>query len=49
MQLVEKVKKSVKSNFFLSDDGILRFRTRLCVPNDRDIRRKLTILGWQSI
>ena len=27
MQLVEKVKKSVKSNFVLSDDGILRFRT----------------------
>ena len=33
--------KSVKSNFVLSNDGILRFGTQLCVPNDGDIRRVL--------
>ena len=41
MQLVERVNKSAKSYFVLFDDGILRFGTRLCVPNDEDIRRKL--------
>ncbi|RVW31995.1 Transposon Tf2-12 polyprotein [Vitis vinifera] len=30
-----------KPDFVLSDDGILRFGTRLCVPNDGDLRRKL--------
>ncbi|RVW37560.1 hypothetical protein CK203_073903 [Vitis vinifera] len=30
-----------KPDFVLSDDGILRFRTRLCVPNDGDLRREL--------
>ena len=38
---MEEVKKSSKPDFVLSDDGILRFRTRLCVPNDGDLRRKL--------
>ena len=38
---MEKVKKSAKSDFVLADDGILRFGTRLCVPNDGDIRRDL--------
>ena len=41
VQIVEKVKKSAKSDFVFSDDGILRFGTRLCVPNDGDIRREL--------
>ena len=41
VQLVEKVEKSPKSEFVLSDDGILRFGTRLCVSNDGDIRREL--------
>ena len=26
---------------FISNDGILRFRTRLCVPDDGEIRREL--------
>ena len=37
---MEEVKKSSKPDFVLSDDGILRFRIRLCVPNDGDLRRK---------
>ena len=41
VQLMEKVKKDSKPNFVLSNDGILRFRTRLCVPNDGDLRREL--------
>ena len=41
LRLVQLVEKSVKCDFVLSDDGIFRFRTRLCVPNDGDIRRKL--------
>ena len=38
---MEEVKKGSKPAFVLSDDGILRFRTRLHVPNDGDLRRKL--------
>ena len=38
---MEEVKKGSKPDFVLSDDGILRFRTRLRVPNDGDLRRKL--------
>ena len=41
VQLMEEVKKGSKPNFVLSDDGILRFMTRLCVPNDGDLRREL--------
>ncbi|KAL6318509.1 hypothetical protein AAG906_000587 [Vitis piasezkii] len=41
VQLMEEVKKGSKPDFVLSDDGILRFGTRLCVPNDGDLRRKL--------
>ena len=38
---MEEVKKGSKLDFVLLDDGILRFRTRLCVPNDGDLRREL--------
>ena len=41
VQFKEKVKKSAKSDLILSNDGILRFRTRLCVPNEGDMRREL--------
>ena len=40
VQLMEEVKKGSKPDFVLSDDGILRFMTRLCVPNDGDLRRE---------
>ncbi|RVW23655.1 hypothetical protein CK203_093952 [Vitis vinifera] len=38
---MEEVKRGTKSDLVLSDDEILRFKTRLCVPNDGDLRRKL--------
>ncbi|RVW60195.1 hypothetical protein CK203_088260 [Vitis vinifera] len=38
---MKKVKKGSKPIFVLSNDGILRFRTRLCVPNDGDLKREL--------
>ena len=41
MQLMEEVKMSNKLDFVLSYDEILRFGTRLCVPNDGDLRREL--------
>ena len=37
---MKEVKKSSKPDFVLSDDGILRFRIRLCVPNDGDLKRE---------
>ena len=41
VQLIEEVKKGSKPEFVLSDDGILRFGTRLGVPNDGDLGREL--------
>ena len=38
---MEEVKKGSKPNFVLSYDGILRFRARLCVPNDGNLRKEL--------
>ena len=38
---MEDVKKGSKPDFVLSDDGVLRFRTRLCVQDDGDLRREL--------
>ena len=34
VQLMEDVKKGRKPDFVLSDDGVLRFRTRLCVLDE---------------
>ncbi|RVW75772.1 Retrovirus-related Pol polyprotein from transposon 17.6 [Vitis vinifera] len=34
-------RKSIGSLAAIKDDGILRFMTRLCVPNDGDLRREL--------
>ncbi|RVW70653.1 Retrovirus-related Pol polyprotein from transposon 17.6 [Vitis vinifera] len=41
VQVMEEVKKGSKPDFVSSDDEILRFGTRLCVPNDEDLRREL--------
>eukprot|EP00261_Vitis_vinifera_P016511 XP_010645575.2 PREDICTED: uncharacterized protein LOC104877887 [Vitis vinifera] len=41
VQLMEEVKRGSKPDFVLADDGILRFGTRICVPNDRDLRKEL--------
>ena len=38
---MEEVKKGGKLDFVLLDDKILRSKTKLCVPNDEDLRRKL--------
>ncbi|RVW50181.1 Retrovirus-related Pol polyprotein from transposon 17.6 [Vitis vinifera] len=37
----KEVKRGSKPDFVLSDDGILRFETRLCVPNDGDLKRAI--------
>ncbi|KAJ9675457.1 hypothetical protein PVL29_024401 [Vitis rotundifolia] len=41
VQVMEEVKRGSKPDFVLPDDEILRFGTRLCVPNDEDLRREL--------
>ncbi|KAL6316633.1 hypothetical protein AAG906_019541 [Vitis piasezkii] len=52
VQVMEEVKRGSKPDFVLSDDEILRFGTRLCVPNDEDLRRsfqrKLIVPSLQS-
>ena len=38
---MEEVKKGGNLDFVLSDDEILRFGTRLCVPKARDLKREI--------
>ena len=38
---VEKVKKGEILNFNLSSEGILRFRNRIVVPNDENLRKEI--------
>ena len=38
---MEEIKSGSKSEFALSDDGILIFGNRLCVSNDGNFRREL--------
>ena len=48
MQLMEEVKRGSKLDFALLDDGILRFRNRLCVLNDGNLRRELLEEAYSS-
>ena len=41
VQLIEEVKRGSKPDFVLLDDGVLRFGTRLFIPNNGDLRREL--------
>jgi hypothetical protein len=41
VRLMDKVRSGKKSEFKLTDDGILKFRNRLCVPNDPQIKREI--------
>ena len=45
---MEEVKRGSKPDFVLLDDGILRFETRLCVPDDGDLRRELLEEAYYS-
>ena len=38
---MDSVKKNTKPKFVLSNDEVLKFRNRLCVPQVRDLRREI--------
>ena len=38
----------MKLNFQISDDGLLRFGDRICVPNDPDIKNQILREGHNS-
>ena len=40
-QLKYEVRKDKRPNFQISEDGVLGFKGRLCVPNDEGIKRKI--------
>ena len=38
---MDSVKKNTKPKFVLSNDEVLKFRNRLCVPQVRNLRREI--------
>ncbi|RVW97550.1 hypothetical protein CK203_046494 [Vitis vinifera] len=38
---MDSVKKNTKHKFLLSNDEVLKFRNRICVPQVRDLRREI--------
>ncbi|XP_057981316.1 uncharacterized protein LOC131166761 [Malania oleifera] len=39
VKVMEGVQDGLKPDFNISNDGILRFHTKICVPNDAEIKR----------
>lgn len=49
IKIKEDIGKEEWFDFRILDDGILRFQTRVCVPNDLDIRRRMLTKVHQSL
>ena len=41
VRVQNKVKSGKKSEFQLSENGVLYFRGRLCIPNDAELKKKV--------
>ena len=41
MKIKEEMKVKVKPSFQLSNDGILRFHERLCIPSDAGLKKQI--------
>ena len=41
MELRTEIKAGKQFEFQISDDGVIRFRDRLCVPSNREIRQQI--------
>ena len=44
----EQLGSDEAKDFALSDDGILRFQGRICVPNDVEVRKLILEEGYKS-
>ncbi|KAF5454671.1 hypothetical protein F2P56_024318 [Juglans regia] len=49
VKLVEKVENEDKSDFSVSEDGVLRFRGRLCVPANEELKRVILEEAHRSL
>jgi hypothetical protein len=45
----EEVEKGVQSDFHVAGDGMLKFRNRVCVPNDTKLKRVILSEVHQSL
>jgi hypothetical protein len=45
----EEVEKGVQSDFHVAGDGMLKFRNRVCVPNDAELKRVILSEAHQSL
>ncbi|XP_057975189.1 uncharacterized protein LOC131162592 [Malania oleifera] len=49
VEVVEKVQQGLAVDFNISEGGVFRFGTRLCVPNDEVIRRTILEEAHRSL
>ena len=47
--IMEDVRAGRPSDFQVDSEGILRFRSRLCVPDDTNLRREIMTAAHQSV
>jgi hypothetical protein len=45
----KEVENGTQSNFHISTDGILKFRDRICIPNDAEQKRVILSKAHQSL
>jgi hypothetical protein len=45
----EEVEKGVQSDFHVAGDGMLKFRNRVCIPNDAELKRVILSEAHQSL
>jgi hypothetical protein len=45
----EEVEKGVQSDFHVAGDGMLKFRNRVCVPNDAELKKSILSEAHQSL
>jgi hypothetical protein len=45
----EEVEKGVQSDFHVTGDGMLKFRNRVCIPNDTELKRVILLEAHQSL
>lgn len=41
VRIMDEVRTGTRPDFTISDSGVLHFRTRLCVPDVRNLRREV--------
>ena len=49
LQVVQLVKNGDKNDYFIDENGVLFYKSRLCVPNDMELKKKLMYESHNTI